>query len=89
MALGADSGRILRTVLKEGALLGAVGVVIGVSGGAGLTRLIKSILFGIEPLDMRTFATAVLLLFGLTLIASWIPARRATRIDPTVALRHD
>ena len=49
----------------------------------------KSILFVIEPLDRPTFAPTILLLFGLTLLASWIPARRATRIDPTVALRYD
>jgi putative ABC transport system permease protein len=89
MAIGADSGRILRMVLKQGALLGAAGVIIGVGSAIWLTRFIKSILFAIEPLDVPTFAATVLALFGLTLLASWIPARRATRIDPTVALRYD
>jgi predicted permease len=89
MAIGADSGRILRMVLKQGALLGAAGVAIGVGSAVWLTRFMKSILFAIQPLDLPTFAITVLALFGVTLLASWIPARRATRIDPTVALRYD
>jgi putative ABC transport system permease protein len=76
-------------VLKQGALLGAAGVAIGVGSAVWLTRFMKSILFAIQPLDVPTFAITVLALFGVTLLASWIPARRATRIDPTVALRYD
>jgi ABC-type antimicrobial peptide transport system permease subunit len=89
IAIGAESGHILRMVLLQGALLGAIGVVIGVGVAAWMTRFMKSILFAIQPLDIPTFVVTVILLFGLTLVASWIPARRATRIDPTVALRYD
>jgi putative ABC transport system permease protein len=89
MAIGADSDRILRMVLSQGALLGAAGVTAGAGTGVWLTRLMKSILFAIEPLDVQTFATTGVFLFALTLLASWIPARRATRIDPTAALRYD
>jgi putative ABC transport system permease protein len=89
MALGADGGRILFMVLKQGALLGAVGIGVGVGVAVSLTRFLRSILFAVEPLDVPTFASTIVVLFAITLLASWIPARRATRIDPTVALRYD
>jgi predicted permease len=89
MALGADGGRILIMVLKQGALLGAVGIGVGVGVAVSLTRFLRSILFAVEPLDVPTFAGTIVALFAVTLLASWIPARRATRIDPTVALRYD
>ncbi|HLK51354.1 MAG TPA: ABC transporter permease [Bryobacteraceae bacterium] len=89
MALGADGARILRMVLKQGLALGAAGVVIGVSAALWLTRFLKTLLFGIQPLDAPTFAVTVALLFALTLIATWRSARRATQIDPAVALRDE
>jgi predicted permease len=89
MALGADAGRILLMVLKQGALLGAVGIGVGVGVAVSLTRFLRSILFAVEPVDVPTFAGTIVVLFAVTLLASWIPARRATRIDPTVALRYD
>lgn len=89
MALGADRARILRMVLKQGLALGAAGVVIGVGAALWLTRFLKTLLFGIAPLDIPTFGVTVALLFGLTLLATWRPAHRATLIDPAVALRDD
>jgi putative ABC transport system permease protein len=89
MAIGADSGRILRMVLRQGVVLGAVGVIIGVGAAIWLTRFLKAVLFAIEPLDVPTFAVTVLLLFAVTLLASWVPARRATRVEPSTALRYD
>jgi len=89
MAMGADGPRILRMVLKQGVVLGGAGVAIGVGAAVWLTRYLKTLLFGIQPLDGPTFAATVLTLFALTLLASWIPARRATRVDPAVALRDE
>jgi putative ABC transport system permease protein len=89
MAMGADAARILRMVLKQGLVLGGAGVVIGVAAAAWLTRFLKTLLFQIQPLDVPTFTSTVVLLFALTLLASWIPARRATRVDPAVALRDE
>jgi predicted permease len=89
MAIGADRARILRMVLKEGVALGAAGVLIGLGAAVWLTRFLKTVLFGIDPLDMRTMVVTVALLFALTMMASWIPARRATQVDPSVALRYD
>jgi putative ABC transport system permease protein len=89
MAMGADAGRILRMVLKQGFVLGGAGVVIGVAAAVWLTRFLKTLLFQIQPLDVPTFTTTVVLLFALTLLASWMPARRATRVDPAVALRDE
>lgn len=89
MAVGADSGRILRMVLKQGVVLGGVGVVIGAGAAAGLTRFLKTLLFAIEPLDVPTFLATVALIFALTLLATSIPARRATRVDPALALRDE
>jgi len=89
MAMGAEPARILRMVLQQGIVLGAAGVTIGVASAVWLTRFLKTLLFGIQPLDAPTFVTTVVLLFALTLMASWIPARRATRVDPSVALRDE
>jgi len=89
MAIGADGASILRMVLKQGLALGAAGVVVGVGAALWLTRFLKTLIFGIEPLDAPTFAVTVALLFALTLLATWRPARRASRVDPAVALRNE
>jgi len=89
MAMGADSARILRMVLQQGVILGAAGVVIGVGTAVWLTRFLKTLLFGIQPLDALTFAGTIALLFALTLLACWMPARRATRVDPAAVLRDE
>jgi putative ABC transport system permease protein len=89
MAMGADAPRILRMVLRQGVMLGAAGVVIGVGAAVWLTRFLKTLLFGIQPLDAPTYAATIALLFGLTILACWMPARRATHIDPAAVLREE
>ena len=89
LAIGANTGHILKMVLFQGAILGTIGVAIGVLSAAWLTRYLKSFLFAIQPLDVPTFAVTVLMLLAVTLLATWIPAHRATRIAPTEALRYD
>jgi len=87
MALGAGRGQVLALVLRQGAWLAATGIVAGLAGAAAATRFLHSMLFGVTALDPRTFA-AVSILFGLVaMCASYLPARRATRVDPIVALR--
>jgi ABC-type antimicrobial peptide transport system permease subunit len=89
MALGARQRDIFLDVLSEGGRMGAAGVAIGLAGAAVLTRLMTSLLFGISPTDVITFAAAGILLFALTLLACYIPARRAVRLDPMSALRSE
>jgi len=87
MALGAQRVQVLALVLRSGALLTVAGIAIGLAGAAAGTRLLQGMLFGITPLDPQTFA-AVSVLFGLVAtVASYLPARRATGVDPMVALR--
>jgi hypothetical protein len=86
-ALGADRRRLIALVIRQGLGVTAVGLVIGVVSAAFLTRLMETLLFGIEPLDMVSFATAPALLLGVALIACAIPARRAARVEPAEALR--
>jgi putative ABC transport system permease protein len=89
IALGADEGRVLRFVLRQGLMLAGIGVTIGVLlAGAGST-LIESLLFGVRPLDPATFFGTCLLFALVTLAATYIPARRATKVDPMVALRSE
>jgi putative ABC transport system permease protein len=89
IALGADSGDVLRIVLGEAAWLAATGVVLGLAGALGATRLIQTLLFGVTATDALTFTGIALLLASTALIASYIPARRATKVDPMVALRYE
>ncbi|MBI4660335.1 MAG: ABC transporter permease [Verrucomicrobia bacterium] len=89
MALGAQRGDILRLVLREGMKLAGVGIAIGLVGAFGLARVIRTLLFGVSPADPLTFVTITLLLGLVALLACWFPARRATRVDPMVALRHE
>jgi putative ABC transport system permease protein len=89
LAVGATSGAVSRHVLARGARLGALGIALGIVGAFGASRLIAAQLFGVMPLDPLTFASAGALLFGLTLLASYVPARRAGRLDPLVALRSE
>lgn len=89
MALGADRGRVLRLVLGTGALLTAAGVGLGLWGAALLTRLAGSLLHGVEPFDAATYAAVAVVLTTVALAAAWLPARRATRVDPVTALRSE
>src|SRR5437016_7758973 len=88
MTLGARPRDVFLGVLREGAMMGIIGIAIGLVGAAGLTRLIASLLFGISPTDFLTFVCAALLLLGCTILACYVPARRAVRVDPAVALRY-
>lgn len=89
MALGAQSGRVLRMVLGEASYLAILGVVAGLGLALSIGRFIASMLYGLEPYDPLTLAGAALLVFFIALVASWIPARRAARITPMEALRHE
>jgi len=89
IALGADRGDVLRIVLGEAAWLAACGVTLGIAGALGATRLIQALLFGVTPTDALTFAAIAMLLTATALVASYVPARRATRVDPMVALRYE
>jgi predicted permease len=87
MALGATERAVLGLVLREGMTVAFYGGVIGLAAAFGLTRLMESLLFGVSGTDPLTFATVALVLTGTALIASYVPARRAARIDPLVSLR--
>jgi putative ABC transport system permease protein len=89
MALGAQNRQVLMLMLKQGLLLTVIGTVIGIAGALALTRLLSSLLFGVSAADPATFAGIVLLLMLVSLIACYLPARRATRIDPMMALRSE
>jgi ABC-type antimicrobial peptide transport system permease subunit len=87
VALGATSGRVLGLVLRQGAVLACAGVAIGLAGAFVLTRFMQSLLFGVAPTDWLTFTATPAGLVLVTLAASYIPARNAARVDPTVTLR--
>ena len=89
LALGAEPRDVLRLILRDGARLSALGVGLGVVGALAASRAISSLLFGVSPTDPLTFATVVGILGSASLLACYIPARRATRVDPVVALRQD
>jgi len=89
MALGATRGEIVALVMRETAALTAVGIALGLAVGYGVTGLIRSMLFGLEPHDPATFAGAALVLAAVAAAAGYLPARRASRVDPMEALRQD
>jgi predicted permease len=89
MALGASRRAILRLVVGEGMVLAAAGMAVGLAAAVGLTRLMVSLLYGVRPTDPPTLAGVSLLLGGIALLACYIPAWRATRVDPLVALRYE
>jgi len=89
MALGGGKSEIMRLVLGEALRLALSGVAAGIGAAWGLTRLISSLLFGIRTTDPATFIVLPLLLTGVALLAAYLPARRATRVDPMEALRHE
>jgi putative ABC transport system permease protein len=89
MALGATPGNVLRLVVRKGALLAVVGVALGVPAALAAARVMRSLLYGVSPHDLTVFAGVPLLLLLVALAASYIPARRAARVDPLVALREE
>jgi predicted permease len=88
MALGARSGDILRLVVGNGVRLALIGIALGLAGALAVTRLLSSLLYGIRATDFATFALVSLALAGVACLASYVPARRASRLDPMAALRH-
>ena len=89
MALGANRGDVLKLVLRQGMTLALLGEVVGLIGAVALTRVMRGLLFGIGPLDVTTFASVVIGSTFVAVVACYIPARRATKVDPLVALRYE
>jgi putative ABC transport system permease protein len=89
MALGAQPGQVLMLILRQGLLLTAIGIATGLAGALALTRVMSGLLFGVGSTDPATFAAIALLLTFVSLIACYLPARRATRVTPLIALRYD
>jgi len=89
MALGAGSQDMLRLVIVQGLRLAGIGMAIGLAAAFGLTRLLSSLLFGVKATDPLAFGVVVVTLAAVAGIATYIPARRATRIDPVIALRYE
>lgn len=89
VSLGAQRSNILRLVVGEGARMAAFGVVIGIAASLAITRLMSSLLFGVSATDPLTFVGVAALLSSVAPLASYLPARRAMRVDPMVALRYE
>jgi putative ABC transport system permease protein len=89
MALGARAGDVLKLVVQQGMLLAGLGIVIGLLGAFALTRVMKTLLFGVGAADPLTYLVIAGLLAGIALLACWLPARRATKVDPMIALRYE
>src|SRR5262249_55209369 len=89
VALGADRAAVVSMVLRQALGLAGVGVSLGVVGAAALTGVMRKMLFDLSPTDPVTFVAVALTLFTVAVAAAWIPARRATGVDPVVALRND
>ena len=87
MALGAERRDVLALVLTRALRIVVAGVIVGIGGAVGVTRVLQRFLFGVTPTDPLAFTVVTLLLMTVGLLAAWLPARRATRIDPCAALR--
>jgi putative ABC transport system permease protein len=89
MALGARAGNVLSLIMKNGLALVLTGIAIGIAGALALTRFLTTLLFGVTPTDSVTFVVVGIIFFVIAMIASLIPALRATRVDPLEALRYE
>jgi len=89
MALGAQPRDVLRSVFSQGLRLVGIGVVLGVTAGAAVSRVLRAMLFGLSPFDPIAYMSVSLFLVAVALLACYLPARRATKVDPLTALRHE
>jgi ABC-type antimicrobial peptide transport system permease subunit len=89
MALGAQPGHVSRLFVTYGLVMTGIGLVVGLAAAVGLTRLMSALLFGVSPMDPGTYAAVAGLLGAVALVASYLPARRASRVDPVHALRFE
>jgi putative ABC transport system permease protein len=89
MALGAQAGDVLKMIVRNGMTLTLIGTAAGLAGAFALTRLMTTMLFGVTPTDATTFATVSLVLLVVAFLACYLPARRATKVDPIIALRYE
>jgi ABC-type antimicrobial peptide transport system permease subunit len=89
IALGAARSQVLTQIMKQGLQVTAMGVTIGLAGALALNRLIASLLFGVQPTDTATIAFVIAAIMAVAVVASWLPAWRASRLDPNVALRDE
>jgi putative ABC transport system permease protein len=89
MALGASPGQVRKMVVGQGMLLALIGVVIGVAASLGLARLMSSLLFGVKPYDPTAIVVVAAVLSAVVFLATYIPARRASKVDPMIALRYE
>ena len=89
MALGAARRDLISLVMSQGLRLSSIGLLIGLAGAFGVTRLMSAVLYHVSPTDAYTFTLISVLLFGVAAIACYVPARRASSVDPTKALRYE
>jgi predicted permease len=89
MALGAETGDVAWIVLGHGLRIAALGIVFGLAGGLAVSQFLRELLFQVSPYDPATFAIVAAVFAGVTLLACWVPARRATKVDPMIALRYE
>jgi putative ABC transport system permease protein len=89
LALGAERRDVLKLVVKQGMRLSLAGVLIGLAAALGVSRVLSGLLFGIHPTDPITYISVAFALAAVTLLACYLPARRATKVDPMVALRYE
>jgi ABC-type antimicrobial peptide transport system permease subunit len=89
MALGARPGDVFKNVVGNALMLALIGVALGVAGALGVTRVMSTLLYGVSATDPLTFVAVSVLLTGVALAASFVPARRATKVDPIEALRYE
>jgi ABC-type antimicrobial peptide transport system permease subunit len=89
VALGAVRSDVLTQIMKQGLQVTVLGLIIGLAGGLAVNRLIASLLFGVQPADTATIAIVIATIMGVAVVASWLPAWRASRLDPNVVLRDE